>query len=160
MSTPLLDDEPLTVPTEAIALTGVSAGVTASAELVNHTWGVELLLTVTGLDAGRPYDVSYRTVDGENVAAGSFVGVETEQLCRMTGSVLRDDVESIEVLDRDGTVVLRSVLYTRERPLRQIGRTWRSRGEALSAALARPPRAPPRLVVSADRDVICDIILG
>lgn len=97
-------------PTEAIALSGARSGVRASAELINHTWGVELLLTVSGLEAGRDYDVVYRATDGPDVAAGSFVGVDGEQLCRMTGALLRPRTQAIEVQDRDGSVVLRSQL--------------------------------------------------
>lgn len=97
-------------PTEAIALAEVAPGVQASAELINHTWGVELLLTVDGLALGGAFDATYRTTDGRAVTAGSFVGVQGEYLCRMSGAVLREDLEEIEILDGDGAVVLRSRL--------------------------------------------------
>jgi len=83
--------------------------VRASAELINHTWGVELVLAVSGLRNGSTYDVVYRSASGD-VPAGSFVGVGGEQLCRMTGALLRDQTEAIEVLDKDGATVLRSQL--------------------------------------------------
>lgn len=105
-----IDDEVAEPPTETIALAGVSSGVTASASLINHTWGVELLLTIRGLEAGRSYEVRYRATDGREVLAGSFVGVETEFLCRMTGALLREDAEAIELVDEDGAVVLSSDL--------------------------------------------------
>lgn len=105
-----LDDDLPTVPTEAILLLGVPDGVTASAELINHTWGVELLLTIGGLEAGRRYDVRYRARGDRELLAGSFVGVETEQLCRMTGALLREDTEAIELLDEDGEIVLSAQL--------------------------------------------------
>lgn len=97
-------------PTESIALADVAPGVQASAELINHTWGVELLLTVDGLAPGRAFDATYRTTDGAAVGAGSFVGVTGPYLCRMSGAVLREDLEEIEILDGDGVVVMRSRL--------------------------------------------------
>ena len=106
----LLEDDPAAPPTEPVALTGAPAGVQASAELVNHTWGVEYMLTVRGLDAGRTYHVVYRATDGRDVPAGSFVAVEGEQLCRMTAALLRPQTRAIEVLDEDGAMVLRSRL--------------------------------------------------
>lgn len=42
--------------------------------------------------------------------AGSFVAVADEFLCRMTGSLLREDAETIELLDADDTVVVRATL--------------------------------------------------
>lgn len=97
-------------PTETVALSDVAPGVQASAELINHTWGVELLLTVDGLAPGRAFDATYRTTDGAAVGAGSFVGVAGPYLCRMSGAVLREDLEEIEILDGDGAVVMRSRL--------------------------------------------------
>jgi hypothetical protein len=106
----IADDDPAAVPTEAIALEGAPRGVDATAALINHTWGVELLLTVSGLQAGATYDVVYRAAEGEDLRAGSFIGVAGSQLCRMTGALLRDQVRAIEVLDADGAAVLRSRL--------------------------------------------------
>ena len=105
----IVDDDPAAPPTEPISLSGAPTGVRASAELINHTWGVELVLTVSGLRDGSTYDVVYRSASGD-VPAGSFVGVGGEQLCRMTGALLRDQTEAIEVLDQDGATVLRSTL--------------------------------------------------
>jgi hypothetical protein len=95
---------------QTVALSDVATGVQASAELINHTWGVELLLTVDGLTPGRAFDATYRTTDGQAVAAGSFVGVAGPYLCRMNGAVLRRDLDEIEILDADGGVVMRSRL--------------------------------------------------
>ena len=83
----IVDDDPAAPPTEPISLSGAPTGVRASAELINHTWGVELVLTVSGLRDGSTYDVVYRSASGD-VPAGSFVGVGGEQLCRMTGALL------------------------------------------------------------------------
>ena len=106
----LVDADPAAPPTEPVALSGAPAGVEARAELINHTWGVEYMLTVRGLDVGRTYDVVYRATDGRDVPAGSFVAVEGEQLCRMTAALLRPQTRAIEVLDEDGATVLSSRL--------------------------------------------------
>jgi len=106
----VLDKDLPSVPTERIALTGAPAGVSATGELINHTWGIELLLTIGGLDAGSEYRLRYRATDERVVDAGSFVAVADEFLCRMTGSLLREDAETIELLDADDTVVVRATL--------------------------------------------------
>jgi hypothetical protein len=106
----LADDDPDEPPKEAIALTGAPAGVRARGELIDHTWGVELLLTVAGLQPGATYDVVYRAADGRDVPAGSFLAVEGEFLCRMTAALLRADTRAIEVRGPDGGAVLRSRL--------------------------------------------------
>jgi hypothetical protein len=103
------DDQPLP-PTETIALTGAPDGVRASAKLINHTWGVELLLTVSGLPPGRRYDTVYRATDGRELLAGSFLGTGREALCRMNGALLRDELATIEVRRPDGEALLRSQL--------------------------------------------------
>ncbi len=107
-ATATLDEEE--PPTEAIALSEIRSGVRAGAELINHTWGVELLLTLEGLEPGRAFDATYRTTDGRAVTAGSFVGVPGAYECRMNGAVLREDLAEIEILDGDGAVVMRSRL--------------------------------------------------
>ena len=106
----IVDDDAPQPPTEPIGLSGAPRGVDANAALINHTWGVELLLTVSGLDAGRTYEVMFRSTAGRDVSAGSFVGIAGEQLCRMTGALLRADTRAIEVLDDEGRTVLRSQL--------------------------------------------------
>lgn len=103
------DDQPLP-PTETIALTGAPDGVRASAELINHTWGVELLLTISGLQPGRRYDTVYRATDGRELLAGSFLGTGREALCRMNGAVLRDELATIEIRRPDGGTLLSSRL--------------------------------------------------
>lgn len=100
------EDPTASAPTEQVAVTG---DATASAELINHTWGVEYMLTVEGLRAEREYRVVYETTGGERVDAGSFIGVEQQMLCRMTAGVLRENARAIEVVDGDA-VVLRSDL--------------------------------------------------
>ena len=110
------DDDPApqaTVPMEQVAfdVTGTSAAVTTSA-LINHTWGTELVLDVTGLTAGTTYGVVFETPQGE-VGAGSLLAVaDVLMKCRFNAAPLRADVRAIEVRDPAGRAVLRSALPT------------------------------------------------
>lgn len=98
-------------PTEKIVLRGTPSGVTADARLINHTWGTELLLDVSGLPAGEKYEVVYRDRDGKAVPAGSFVGVaDVVMVCRFNAAPLREDVQAIDVFDQRGGSVMRAVL--------------------------------------------------
>lgn len=106
----LLDDDQPAPPTESITLAGLPQGVQASAKLINHTWGVELLLTISGLPDGRRYDAVYRAKDGRELAAGGFVGTQREALCRMNGALLRDELQTIEIRRPDGETLLSSRL--------------------------------------------------
>ena len=95
-------DKPPAAPVEAISLQA-SDGVTATGGLINHTWGTELLLDVSGLDAGTTYVVDYRLADGSTVAAGSLLGVAGVFMkCRFNAAPLRADVQRIVVRDEDG----------------------------------------------------------
>lgn len=104
------DSVPPTPPTEPIEVQALVSGADAQAELVNHTWGVEYRLTVSGLPAGRSYDVVYRTADGGELPVGSFIGADDPVVCNMTGASLRADTRAIEVRATDGSPLLRSRL--------------------------------------------------
>ena len=78
--------EPPAAPVEAISLQA-TPGVTATGGLINHTWGTELLLDVTGLEAGATYVVDYRLADGSTVTAGSLLGVaDVVMRCRFNAA--------------------------------------------------------------------------
>ncbi len=99
------------VPLEPVAVQAVEPGVEARADLVPHTWGVEVKLTGTGFTAGEVYRVAVTDDDGREVPAGEFLGVGANELrCNLNSSVLRDDAVSFEVVDADGDVVARSDL--------------------------------------------------
>ncbi len=99
-------DVPPAAPVEAISLQA-SEGVTATGGLINHTWGTELLLDVSGLDAGTTYVVDYRLADGSTVAAGSLLGVaDVVMKCRFNAAPLRADVRRIVVRDPADRVVV------------------------------------------------------
>lgn len=87
-------------------------GVSVEAGLINHTWGTELLLDVSGLRGGTTYDVVYRTTGGAEVAAGSLLAVSDVLMkCRFNAAPVRADVRGIEVRDGDD-VVLETTLPT------------------------------------------------
>lgn len=99
-------------PREPVAVAAPEA-VSASAELIDHTWGVEIILTVDGMAAGQRFDVVVEDADGEAVTAGSFVGVDGRTVvCRMNAAVLRSDATSFRVLGVDGTELLTADLTT------------------------------------------------
>jgi len=97
-------------PTEEIEFRGQPQTVAAQARLINHTWGTELMLEVSGLPAGETYDVLYLDGAGAVTQAGSFLGVaDVVMVCRFNAAPLRAVVRSIEVRTADH-VVLRSRL--------------------------------------------------
>lgn len=103
----LLPRAPAAPPQEQVAGVVALAGVTAEAALVNHTWGVEVKLVVTGLAAGEEYAVAVETLDGGRVGAGSFVGVADVPIrCNLNASVLRPDAAGFTVTDAAGEVVV------------------------------------------------------
>ncbi|MEH3076042.1 MAG: hypothetical protein PGN11_05105 [Quadrisphaera sp.] len=68
-----------------------SAGVGATASVVAHTWGTETLLELTGLEAGRTYQVVVVDDAGTAVVAGTLIGTGGEVDCTMNAAVLRAD---------------------------------------------------------------------
>ncbi len=86
--------------------TGVRAGV----GLVDHTWGLELKLVMTGLPAGQAYAVHVIDDQGRDFAAGEFFGVDRTITCNMTSAVLLADASRFEVLDPQGSVVVAGTL--------------------------------------------------
>lgn len=100
------DGETPAVPLEAVAVQAPS-GVEARAELIAHTWGVEIQLVAAGLDDGRPYTVQVVTDGGQVVEAGAFLGTGARSLrCNLNASVLRPDAASFTVRDAAGQRVL------------------------------------------------------
>lgn len=99
------------VPTERLRLTGVPAGVTADARLINHTWGTEVLLDVRDLPPSRVYRVALDDRAGSRVDAGSFRSVpDVLMVCRFNAAPLREEVDAVVVLDDAGAEVMRADL--------------------------------------------------
>lgn len=100
-------DEAAAVPTQPVEVTSLAPGATAEASTIDHTWGMELLLDVSGLPLDRRYAVSFTTESGE-VAAGGFRSVDALMRCRFNATALRRDVREVVVADEaSGDIVLR-----------------------------------------------------
>ena len=98
-------------PLEPVAVEVDRPGVSATAEVVPHTWGVEVRLSGAGFTAGAVYRLTVRDDAGREVPAGQFLGVGAQELhCSMNSSVLRQDAAGFEVRDAAGALVLRSEL--------------------------------------------------
>nr|WP_221204055.1 zf-HC2 domain-containing protein [Modestobacter versicolor] len=96
-------------PLEQVAVEVAAQGVRATADVVPHTWGVEVKLSGEGFAAGEVYRLSVRDEAGNEVPAGEFLGVGAQQLdCNLNSSVLREDAAGFEVVDASGAVVLSS----------------------------------------------------
>ena len=105
--------EPPKPPLEAIALTGGQGDAVSveSADLVAHTWGVELRIVAVGFTEGETFEAAFRTEDGSLVPAGEFLGVGTAPMsCFLQSAALREDVTQVLVMDEAGETVLSSDL--------------------------------------------------
>ena len=104
----LRDDPPSEPPMEAMSWSrepNAPAGLTLAGRTINHTWGVELLLDATGFEVGSAYRLVFVGTDGSRTDAGGFVGSDLPMACRSNAPVLRDALDTMEILDGDGLVV-------------------------------------------------------
>ncbi|MET0767605.1 MAG: zf-HC2 domain-containing protein [Aeromicrobium sp.] len=104
----LVQDDGPAAPT-IIAVPGVETvdGVTATAGLVDHTWGLEVKLEATGLPAGETFEMWVVGADGTAYEAGEFIGVEGRKIvCDMSSSVLLRDAARFKVVDTAGDEVI------------------------------------------------------
>ncbi len=105
---------PAVVPLESITLapTGEADVTVDRADLVAHTWGVELRLVGAGFEDGDTFRAAFRDADtGELTAAGEFLGTGSAPMtCFLQSAALRDDVSEVVVSDASGTIVLRAAL--------------------------------------------------
>ncbi|OMQ13873.1 anti-sigma factor, partial [Modestobacter sp. VKM Ac-2676] len=96
-------------PLESVAVQVRDPDITATADVVPHTWGVEVKLSGTGFTAGEVYRVAVLEDDGEAAPAGAFLGVGPAPLdCNLNSPVLRADAAGFQVVDASGAVVLSS----------------------------------------------------
>lgn len=101
------DDEPSGPTVIAVPQVQTARGITASAGLVDHTWGVEIKLQATGLQAGERFTMWVVGDDGTTHEAGQILGVAgTEVICDMSSSVLLRQAASFRVVDAGGTEVI------------------------------------------------------
>lgn len=102
-------DAPPAVPLEAVGIIDRMPGVEASANLVDHTWGVEVKLVASGLTAGAQYNVTVTDAGGTAYPAGAFVGTGAKAVkCNLNAGILRANASGFVVRDAAGAVVLRS----------------------------------------------------
>ncbi len=102
------EDKPTIV---AVPDVTVVDGVTATAGLVDHSWGVEIKLEATGLADGERFEVWVIGQDGRAHEAGAFLGVEgTKIVCDMSSAVLLDDAASFRIVDDSGTEVIAAAM--------------------------------------------------
>ncbi|WP_091381313.1 anti-sigma factor [Geodermatophilus sp. DSM 45219] len=99
------------LPLEPVAVQVAVTDIEARADVVPHTWGVEVRLVGEGFTAGEVYRVVVTDEDGTPVPAGQFLGVGPAELrCNLNSSVLREDATGFRVVDAEGTVVASSQL--------------------------------------------------
>lgn len=110
--TPTIVTEHVAVRTESDRITGTDA------ELVAHTWGLEVKLVASGLTDGRAYRAVVRTRDGRSLPAGAFLGTGSRPVrCNLQAALLRDDAAGFSVVDSStGQVVLSASLPTSPEP--------------------------------------------
>jgi uncharacterized membrane protein YgcG len=87
----------------AVALEPLSFSVARGMEvdeahLIEHAWGTEIRLVVSGLRYGQTYRVTLVSEDGERVNAGTFIGIGEKTLRgTFNAALLREDADSVEV---------------------------------------------------------------
>lgn len=79
------------------------------ADVVPHTWGLEIKLHGSGFRDGERYVVDVVDRDGTVSTAGAFIGIGDRSMdCNLNSAVLRDDATGFEVRDEAGTLVVSS----------------------------------------------------
>ncbi len=98
-----LAPKPPEIPLEPVSVAVADPAVRSTADVVPHTWGMEIKLTATGFADGQTYRVVVVTADGRAAPAGEFIGTgDREMHCNLNSSVLRPDATAFRVLDDRG----------------------------------------------------------
>lgn len=91
----------------AVPRVTTAPGITASAGLVDHAWGVEVKLRASGLPAGERFRMWVTADDGRSREAGELIGVAgTEVVCDMSSSVLLEHATAFRVVDERGVEMI------------------------------------------------------
>lgn len=94
-------------PMEPVVFSEAPAGVEAEASLIDHTWGMETVLVVSGLEDGETYRLNLLDEDGRAVPSGAFIGTGDNPIeCRMNAALLREETAGLEVRTSGGELVL------------------------------------------------------
>lgn len=97
------------VPLEDVATMVHDGRIEAEADLVPHTWGVEIRLTGSGFAEGRTYRATLYDEDGRAHPAGEFVGVGGRPMvCSLNSALARESAVGFEITDARGTPVITS----------------------------------------------------
>ena len=101
------DDAPPAVATERVALQPrVPDLQVRSADLVPHTWGVEVTVVLSGLHRGERYRALVVDRAGRQLPAGEFLGVDDRPAtCDLQAALLRQDARGFLLLDASGRTV-------------------------------------------------------
>lgn len=95
----------------AVALEPLSFSVARGMEvdeghLIEHAWGTEIRLLVSGSRDGQTYRVTLVGEDGERVDSGTFIGIGEKTLRgTFNAALLREDADSVEVRTPGGELV-------------------------------------------------------
>lgn len=109
---------PIGPPFEVLSFQPPPPGVDASGKLIAHTWGTEVSLVISGLDAGHEYRVTFVRSDGSEVAGGTFIGVSDRPIvCSLNGALLREEATLLRISDELGQPVLQADLSVAARLL-------------------------------------------
>lgn len=109
------EDDPVAAPpvSEPVTIVAQADGLDVQAELVDHTWGLEIDLRGTGFADGAEYRVVVVDRDGRRHPSGAFVGVGAVEMdCALSSAVLRADAVAFRVVGRGGRTVVRADLAT------------------------------------------------
>ncbi|XKK41848.1 zf-HC2 domain-containing protein [Nocardiopsis sp. ARC36] len=97
------------VPLEGVATAVHDSRVDAEADLVPHTWGVEIRLTGTGFEKGETYRATVFDENGGSHPAGEFVGVGADPMvCSLNSALSREAAVGFEITDGRGSPVVSS----------------------------------------------------
>ncbi|WP_116041592.1 anti-sigma factor family protein [Amycolatopsis palatopharyngis] len=103
----VLAPDPPFVPTEDVRVVTSAPGLQVQAQVVPHTWGVEVKLIGTGFESGSRYEVVVLDESGTPQDAGEFVGVGAQEMrCNLNSAVLRADATGLQVRDAADRTVL------------------------------------------------------
>ena len=96
------------VPVEELAVGTVAAEVRdVRAELIPHTWGVEVQVVAAGFEQGGAYRGVVRARDGRLLPAGEFLGTGDRPVaCNMQAALLRSDAVGFSIVDSAGAPVV------------------------------------------------------
>ncbi|HEV8044201.1 MAG TPA: zf-HC2 domain-containing protein, partial [Rubrobacter sp.] len=84
----------------------VAPGMEVEGHLIEHAWGTEIRLVLSGSRDGQTHRVTLVSEDGERVNSGTFIGIGDEQLRgTFNAALLREDADSVEVRTPGGELV-------------------------------------------------------